>query len=232
MRSSRFKRWIFEKRRVLRAKSAGQQRILLGVNLNGLDRVRRPGFLFLQQRGRLNRGRFDFFCLFGSISLKQVHPASGEASQLQPIPCQFGVPGAGRKKYSPPAGDTIAHPHIALTSQGQTVNLQTMRKLLILSLLLFPIALRAETPKLPKDKELKALVFDSLFAFNKGVQEKSFAQFHSDRLSPLFQKQFPLDKFTALFRRLSTKVTISRTSRSPNRFSMSHQQLTATAFWC
>gem|GEM_PF-634647 len=92
-----------------------------------------------------------------------------------------------------------ADQHIALTPQGQTINLQTMRKLLILSLLLFPIALQAETPKLPKDKELKALVFDSLFAFNKGVQEKSFAQFHSDRLSPLFQKQFPLDKFTELF---------------------------------
>ena len=74
-----------------------------------------------------------------------------------------------------------------------------MRKLLILSLLFIPIVLHGETPKLPKDKELKALAFDSLFAFNKAVQEKSFAQFHEERLSPLFRKQFPLEKFTATF---------------------------------
>jgi hypothetical protein len=74
-----------------------------------------------------------------------------------------------------------------------------MRKLLILSLLFIPLVLHGETPKLPKDKELKALVFDSLFAFNKAVQEKSFAQFHEERFSPQFRKQFPLEKFTALF---------------------------------
>jgi hypothetical protein len=74
-----------------------------------------------------------------------------------------------------------------------------MRKLLILSLLFIPLVLHGETPKLPKDKELKALAFDSLFAFNKAVQEKSFAKFHEERLSPLFRKQFPLEKFTAAF---------------------------------
>ncbi|HEX7516444.1 MAG TPA: hypothetical protein VF345_04065 [Chthoniobacterales bacterium] len=74
-----------------------------------------------------------------------------------------------------------------------------MRKLLILSLLFIPLVLHGETPKLPKDKELKALAFDSLFAFNKAVQEKSFAKFHEERLSPQFRKQFPLEKFTAAF---------------------------------
>ena len=74
-----------------------------------------------------------------------------------------------------------------------------MRKLLILSLLLLPLVLQGATPKLPPDKELKALVFDSLFAFNKAVQEKSFAKFYEERLSPQFQKQFPLEKFTAIF---------------------------------
>jgi hypothetical protein len=74
-----------------------------------------------------------------------------------------------------------------------------MRKLLILSLLFIPLVLHGETPKLPKDKELKALVFDSLFAFNKAVQEKNFAQFHEERLSSEFRKQFPLEKFTATF---------------------------------
>src|SRR6202171_5599296 len=74
-----------------------------------------------------------------------------------------------------------------------------MRKLLILSLLLLPLVIHGETPKLPSDKELRALVFDSLFAFNKAVQEKSFAQFHEERLSPQFRKQFPLEKFTAAF---------------------------------
>jgi hypothetical protein len=74
-----------------------------------------------------------------------------------------------------------------------------MRKLIILSFLFIPLLLQAETSKLPKDKELKTLVFDSLFAFNKAVQAKNFAQFHQEQLSPEFQKQVPLDKFTAAF---------------------------------
>ena len=74
-----------------------------------------------------------------------------------------------------------------------------MRKLIILSLLLIPLLLQAETSKLPKDKELKTLVFDSLFAFNKAVQAKNFAQFHQEQLSSEFQKQVPLDKFTTAF---------------------------------
>jgi len=74
-----------------------------------------------------------------------------------------------------------------------------MRKLFIISLLLIPLLAQGASPAMPSDKELKALVFDSLFAFNKAVQDKSFAKFHEQRLSPLFQKQFPLDKFTATF---------------------------------
>jgi hypothetical protein len=74
-----------------------------------------------------------------------------------------------------------------------------MRKLLILSLLLLPLLLHGATPKLPPDRELRALAFDSLFAFNKAVQEKSFAQFHEERLSSQFREKFPLDKFTATF---------------------------------
>lgn len=74
-----------------------------------------------------------------------------------------------------------------------------MRKLFILSLLLLPLALQGATPKMPPDKELKGLVFDSLFAFNKAVQEKSFAKFYEERLSPQFQKQFSLEKFTGIF---------------------------------
>ena len=74
-----------------------------------------------------------------------------------------------------------------------------MRKLIILSFLFIPLLLQAETSKLPQDKELKTLVFDSLFAFNKAVQAKNFAQFHQEQLSSQFQKQVPLDKFTAAF---------------------------------
>jgi|SRR5450432_562201 len=74
-----------------------------------------------------------------------------------------------------------------------------MRKLLILSLLSLPLVLHGETPKLPPDKELKALVSDSLLAFNRAVQEKSFAKFYEERFSPQFRKEFTLDKFTALF---------------------------------
>jgi hypothetical protein len=74
-----------------------------------------------------------------------------------------------------------------------------MRKLLILSLLCLPLTLRGETSKLPPEKELKALALDTLLAFDKAVQEKSFAQFHKERLSPLFQKEFPLEKFSAAF---------------------------------
>lgn len=74
-----------------------------------------------------------------------------------------------------------------------------MRKLLILPLLLLPLVLQGATPKVPADKELKALVFDSLFAFNQAVQKKDFTQFHEERLASPFRKQFPLAKFTAAF---------------------------------
>jgi hypothetical protein len=74
-----------------------------------------------------------------------------------------------------------------------------MRKLLIFPLLLLPFVLHGATPSLPSDKELKALTFDSLFAFNKAVQKKSFAQFHEERLASQFREQFPLEKFTESF---------------------------------
>src|SRR5438552_555194 len=74
-----------------------------------------------------------------------------------------------------------------------------MRKLLIFPLLLLPLVLQGATPKLPPDKELKALAFDSLFAFNKAVQEKSFARFYEERLSSQFREQFSLEKFAATF---------------------------------
>jgi hypothetical protein len=74
-----------------------------------------------------------------------------------------------------------------------------MRKLLILPLLLLPVLLHGATPKMPADKELKALVFDSLFAFNQAVQKKDFTEFHKERLASQFRQQFPLEKFTAAF---------------------------------
>ena len=74
-----------------------------------------------------------------------------------------------------------------------------MRKLLILPLVLLPLVLHGASPKVPPDKELKALVFDSLFAFNQAVQKKDFTQFHQERLAPPFRKQFTLEKFTAAF---------------------------------
>lgn len=74
-----------------------------------------------------------------------------------------------------------------------------MRKLLILPLLLLPVLLHGATPKVPADKELKALVFDSLLAFNQAVQKKDFTQFHKERLSSQFREQFPLEKFAAAF---------------------------------
>jgi hypothetical protein len=90
-----------------------------------------------------------------------------------------------------------------------------MRKLLILSLLLLPLVLHGETPKLPKDKELKALVLDTLTAFNKAVQEKSFAKFHEEWLSSQFRKQFPLEKFTAAFQVfIDKKYDISNIAQS------------------
>lgn len=49
------------------------------------------------------------------------------------------------------------------------------------------------------DQEAKALVLNSLLAFNNAVQRKSFAQFYKERLAPQFQQQFPLEKFTAIF---------------------------------
>ena len=74
-----------------------------------------------------------------------------------------------------------------------------MRKLLILSLLLLPLALRGETSKLPPEKELKALALHSLLAFNNAVQGKSFAAFYQEQTVPTFRKQISLEKFSAAF---------------------------------
>jgi hypothetical protein len=74
-----------------------------------------------------------------------------------------------------------------------------MRKLLILSLLFLPLALRGETSKLPPEKELKALALHSLLAFNNAVQGKSFAAFYQEQTVPTFRKQFSFEKFSAAF---------------------------------
>ena len=74
-----------------------------------------------------------------------------------------------------------------------------MRKILLIPLLLIPFVFRAEAQKVPPEKELKALVRDSLLAFNEAVQEKSFAGFHKHELATLFRNQTPLEKFTTVF---------------------------------
>jgi hypothetical protein len=73
-----------------------------------------------------------------------------------------------------------------------------MRKLLLISLFLIPLALRAET-KVPPEKELKTMVRDTLLAFNKGVQEKNFSSFYKQELATLFRNQMSLEKFTTAF---------------------------------
>lgn len=73
-----------------------------------------------------------------------------------------------------------------------------MRKLLLISLLLIPLALRAET-KVPPEKELKTMVRDTLLAFNKGIQEKNFSNFYKQELATLFRNQMSLEKFTTAF---------------------------------
>ena len=52
-----------------------------------------------------------------------------------------------------------------------------MRKLFNVTLLLIPLILRAGSPSLPPEKELKAHVLETLLAFNKAAQENSFAGF-------------------------------------------------------
>ena len=74
-----------------------------------------------------------------------------------------------------------------------------MRKLLLISLLLIPLALRADAQKAPPEKELKTLVRDSLLAFNDAVQEKNFAGFYKHELAAMFRDQLTLEKFTTAF---------------------------------
>ena len=74
-----------------------------------------------------------------------------------------------------------------------------MRKLLLISLLFIPLALRADAQKVPPEKELKTMVRDSLLAFNEAVQEKNFAGFHKHELATLFRDQMPLEKFSNAF---------------------------------
>lgn len=74
-----------------------------------------------------------------------------------------------------------------------------MRKLFLISLLLIPLMLRAET-KVPPEKEVKTMVRDTLLAFNKGVQEKNFSNFYKQDLAALFRNQMSLEKFTEAFK--------------------------------
>lgn len=75
-----------------------------------------------------------------------------------------------------------------------------MRKLLLISLLLVSLGLRAEAQKVPPDKELKTLVRDSLLAFNDAVQQKNFAGFYKHELAPMFREQMTLEKLSAAFK--------------------------------
>ena len=74
-----------------------------------------------------------------------------------------------------------------------------MRKLLLISLLLVSLGLRAEAQKVPPEKELKTLVRDSLLAFNDAVQEKNFAGFYKHELATMFRNQMSLEKFNTAF---------------------------------
>lgn len=74
-----------------------------------------------------------------------------------------------------------------------------MRTILVLSLLLFPLSLRGEVPKLPPDKDLKSLTLNTLLAFNKAAQEKNFASFYKDQTSSIFREQVSLEKFSENF---------------------------------
>ena len=51
----------------------------------------------------------------------------------------------------------------------------------------------------PSDAELKALALDSLMAFNKGIQAKSFVEFHKG-ISIMWQKQITPEQLSEAFR--------------------------------
>jgi len=74
-----------------------------------------------------------------------------------------------------------------------------MRKIFLISLLLVPLILRAETQKVPPEKELNALVRTSLKAFDKGIRDKNFTSFYQQQMSDMFRGQMSLEKFTAAF---------------------------------
>ena len=49
---------------------------------------------------------------------------------------------------------------------------------------------------MPPEKDLKALALNTLLAFNKAVQEKSFAGFYKDQTSSMLRGQLSLEKFS------------------------------------
>lgn len=80
-----------------------------------------------------------------------------------------------------------------------------MRKLLLISLLLISLGLRAEAQKAPPETELKTMVRDSLLAFNQAVQDKNFSGFHKHELATVFRDQMPLEKFSTVFKEFLEK---------------------------
>jgi hypothetical protein len=92
--------------------------------------------------------------------------------------------------------------------------MQNMRILLYVSLLLTPLILRADSLTLPPEKEMKARVLETLLAFNKAGQDKSFAAFYNEQLASIFRQQMSLDRFTGIFGSFHDKGDIAHIAKT------------------
>lgn len=86
-----------------------------------------------------------------------------------------------------------------LTLKLEFFNMNSMRRILFCLLLLLPFVALATPPKLPPEKDLKALTLDSLLAFNRAVKTKSFVAFHQ-QISALWREQITPEQLSDAFK--------------------------------
>ena len=73
-----------------------------------------------------------------------------------------------------------------------------MREMLTACLLLVSVLAYGQSPKVPSERELKALTRDSLLAFNRAVQAQDFTGFHK-QISALWREEITAAKLKSIF---------------------------------
>ena len=208
--------------RACRAEGTHQQGIINVADLNGDDHVRRLGLLLLRrQTGRLNVAGSAI--LSGDLARNcgnKLIPTNGEASRFAAVPMPSRE--RARKRQQVHKRIDAAELSRSFRDDAQITH-----------------SLASPAPARPPGRNTQ----DAAGQGTKGARVRLALRLQQGRAGEKF-RQIPRGAALApvseaipareihrgYFRRSSTKATTSRTSPSPNRFSMFHRRSTTTAF--